>query len=600
MLKLKTIRQQSRAAGLTISGIILCQLIAGGGLALYFRTSTNATLATLTAASTAILELQGTLKDVGTDVIQVQQFLTDIAATRGLDGLDDGPALAAERAASFERNIDQAVALASRLGETDLVTRLNNIESKFPTYYETGKKMAMLYVNDGPLAGNTMMGQFDDTAQAIHTAADAAATSLTAVIERQKQQMETAQAKLHQLETVGLVILCLLGLCGLLIAYLIQHKLAKAAALLSSAATLVGRAAHGDLNVRNVMIGRTDELGDLLRGINRTLDLTEAFTKEADAAMQSANARKYYRAINPLGLRGSFALYAETINRSLKLMAERDAEFTSFVNDNVKAVAVTVASAATQLSGNAEEMSRYAGDTSAQSSTAASEATQASGNVQAVAAAVEEFTASINEIAGQMNKVAGFASDAVSAGTRADHTIGDMTAAAEKIGSIVSLISDIASQTNLLALNATIEAARAGEAGKGFAVVASEVKSLATQTAKATEDITTQISHMQTVVKDVNEAIAAINQKVQVIGEASSTVASAIEEQRAVTQEISSNVSSVSRATGAVSQAVDVVSETAQQSNAVTQQVSAAASELASQAERLRSQIDGFLAKLAS
>jgi methyl-accepting chemotaxis protein len=363
---------------------------------------------------------------------------------------------------------------------------------------------------------------------------------------------------------------------------------------------VLNSAAQGDLNRRLVLFGESGDLGKLAASLNRTLDMAEAFTKEADAAMRSANARKYYRKIIPLGLRGSYAMYAETINKSLDLMGERDREFVSFVNDNVKAVAVTVASAATQLSGNAEEMSKFAADTSQQSGTAANEAGAASGNVQAVAAAVEEFTASINEIATQMNKVASFAGDAVQAGDRADHTITNLTAAAEKIGSIVSLISDIAGQTNLLALNATIEAARAGEAGKGFAVVASEVKNLASQTAKATEDITAQIGAMQAVVAEVNKAIGDINQKVKVIGESSSTVASAVEEQRAVTQEISSNVSSVSRATGAVSQAVDVVSNTAQQSNAVTQQVSQAAGELAQQAERLRGQIDGFLAKLAS
>ena len=154
---------------------------------------------------------------------------------------------------------------------------------------------------------------------------------------------------------------------------------------------VLGQAARGNLNVRLVGFKEKAELAELAAALNRSLDLTEAFTKEADAAMRAANVRKYYRRILPLGLRGNYAHYAKAINDSLGLMKQRDDEFATFANDKVKAVALTVASAAGQLSSNASAMSDHAQNTSTQSGAAATAADQASSNVQAVAAAVRIY-----------------------------------------------------------------------------------------------------------------------------------------------------------------------------------------------------------------
>jgi len=176
--------------------------------------------------------------------------------------------------------------------------------------------------------------------------------------------------------------------------------------------------------------------------------------------------------------------------------------------------------------------------------------------------------------------------------------VATLAEAAQRIGTVVEMIGDVASQTNLLALNATIEAARAGEAGKGFAVVASEVKNLANQTAKSTEEITRQIGDVQRVAAEVSEAIVAIRHKVQMIGEASSTVASAVEEQRAVTMSISGNVSEVTSAAGEVTTVMETVNKTAHESNTVVQEISQSSTYMASEADRLRSQIGGFMEKI--
>jgi methyl-accepting chemotaxis protein len=173
-----------------------------------------------------------------------------------------------------------------------------------------------------------------------------------------------------------------------------------------------------------------------------------------------------------------------------------------------------------------------------------------------------------------------------------------LSAAAQKIGDVVKLISDIASQTNLLALNATIEAARAGDAGKGFAVVASEVKSLANQTAKATEEISAQVASMQGATNDAVQAIHSIGGTIGTINEIATTIASAVEEQGAATQEIARNVQEAAQGTGQVSSNIVGVNQAASETGAASSQVLASAEELGKQAETLRADVDQFLANI--
>jgi methyl-accepting chemotaxis protein len=270
------------------------------------------------------------------------------------------------------------------------------------------------------------------------------------------------------------------------------------------------------------------------------------------------------------------------------------------IAERVKDVVGIVASAANEMQSTAQALSATAEETQRQSQTVASASQQATANVQTVASAAEELSASISEITRQVEKSTTVARNAVEEAERATSTVQVLSDAAQKVGQVVNLINDIAAQTNLLALNATIEAARAGEAGKGFAVVANEVKSLANQTAKATDEIAGQINAIQGAIGASVEAIQRVGATIQEIDHISTTIASAVEEQGAATQEIARNVQEASAGTQQVSSNITGVSDAATETGRSSNQLLDAAGELARQSDTLRGEVEGFLDYLKS
>ncbi len=255
----------------------------------------------------------------------------------------------------------------------------------------------------------------------------------------------------------------------------------------------------------------------------------------------------------------------------------------------------SVSSAATQMHTSAQSLSSTAEETNKQSTVVASASEEAAANVQTVASAAEELNCSISEIGRQIDQSSAIARSAADEAETTGQTMRELAEASRRIGDVVSLITDIAEQTNLLALNATIESARAGEAGKGFAVVASEVKTLANQTAKATEEIGVQIEGIQSISVQAVQAMDKIAGTIGQMNEIADSISTGMNEQKSATEEISRNVSEASSGTTEVSSNISGVNEGAEETGKAASELLAAAGELSEQAEVLNQSVDTFL-----
>jgi methyl-accepting chemotaxis protein len=269
-------------------------------------------------------------------------------------------------------------------------------------------------------------------------------------------------------------------------------------------------------------------------------------------------------------------------------------DFESMIGEIVE----TVSSASTELEASAGTLTATAERSQQLTTMVAAASEEASTNVQSVASATEEMASSVNEISRQVQESARIANEAVEQARKTNDRVGELAKAAARIGDVVELINTIAGQTNLLALNATIEAARAGESGRGFAVVASEVKALAEQTAKATGEISQQITGIQNATKESVGAIKEIGDTIGKMSEIASTIASAVEEQGAATQEISRNVQQAAQGTQQVSSNITDVQRGASETGSASSQVLVAAQSLSGESNRLKLEVGKFLSSV--
>ena len=357
---------------------------------------------------------------------------------------------------------------------------------------------------------------------------------------------------------------------AVLLAFLLGRGLSRP---LTAITAVMNRLSGGDTEVTIPGGDRKDELGTMAVAVDVfRRSMLEAGTMRAaqEAAKQQAEEEK------------------KALQRQMADRFEAD----------VKSVVSAVARATKDMQRVAGEITDSVNGTSERATAAAAASEEASASVNTVAAATEELASSVAEIGRQVTHSSSVADDAVLKAGQTTEMVGSLTAAGEKIGDVLRLIGAIASQTNLLALNATIEAARAGEAGRGFAVVASEVKELASQTAKATEEIAGQVTAIQSATGDCVTAIGGISDTIREISGIATTIAAAVEEQDSATREIARSVQQAAAGTSEVSLNVAGASQAADQSRALANNVMVASGELNQQATALFESVDSFLAGL--
>ncbi|WP_430911521.1 methyl-accepting chemotaxis protein [Methylobacterium sp. sgz302541] len=398
-------------------------------------------------------------------------------------------------------------------------------------------------------------------------------SSLTGEVGRAAdEQYEAAQQRIAEYRlwlarlTWAIIAAAVLAAAGL--SYWVGQRMSRPLRLIASS---MERLAAGDLSAQVPVLTRQDEIGAIARALG-VFRMTIAENGELTLAQGRLRER------------------AESERKTAMLALADDFERA------VGSVLGMVGSAAAQLQGTAQAMSATAGETASQSTTVAAAAEEAASNVGTVAAAAEELGSSVQEIGRQVSGSAELARLAVSEAEQTAGLVQALSAAAAEIGNVVALISSIAGQTNLLALNATIEAARAGEAGRGFAVVASEVKELASQTARATDEISTQIARIQGSTGQAVTAIDAITGRIREISGVATSLSAAVEEQGAATQEIVRNVSQAAMGTGEVTANIAGVAGAADETGAAAAQVLTSASELSRQSDHLRAEVARFLA----
>ncbi len=342
---------------------------------------------------------------------------------------------------------------------------------------------------------------------------------------------------------------------------------------LSEMTRAMGFLAEGDLETDVPALGRGDEIGKMAATV-------QVFKENAIRVKQMEVEKE------------ESARRSEAEKHGLMMAMADDLEA------SVGGVIAAVSAASTEMQSSAQSMASTAEHTSTQSTEVAAAAELASANVQTVATAAEELSSSIGEISRQVSQSSEIASNAVKEAERTNKMVLGLADSAQKIGDVVELITDIAEQTNLLALNATIEAARAGDAGKGFAVVASEVKNLANQTARATEEISSQIGGIQSATIEAVGAIQGIGGTIGEINGIASTIAAAVEEQGAATGEIARNVEQAATGTQTVTSNIAGVTTAAGETGQAAGEILSATGELSQQSELLKAEVDKFLEQI--
>ena len=494
----------------------------------------------------------------------VRDMTTQLMATTGLvNGFVVKPDQSSGNSGMARLKFLQTTFVSVTAADPKLAQKIKEISEALRAYEQA---FAKAIANAKTIEG--LVAEMAESAEAITKGAAAMKADLVADQKRLEEQSNAAVGSTKQL-----ILLMAIGgtILGALLALMLGRGISRPMIAMSGA---MRKLAGGEFEVVLPGLGRKDEIGDMAAAV-------EEFKVQAIAKAERD------------------AASLEGQNRAAS--AARRAELIRFADEfeaAVGSIVSNVSASAVQLEASAGTLTRTADTTQGLSSHVAGASEQASSNMQMVAAATEELSASVDEIGRRVRESNQIAEDAVQQAQQTDQRIGKLSRAAQQIGDVVKLITAIAEQTNLLALNATIEAARAGEAGRGFAVVASEVKSLASQTAKATDEISSHIAGMQSATQESVAAIKEIGETIGRISSNASTIAGAVQQQSSATQEISRNIQGVARGTQEVSDNIIEVNRGASETGQASAEVLHSAQTLSGESARLREELDRFMGSI--
>lgn len=503
----------------------------------------------------------GVARQMKLDVVQIQQWLSDISATRGQDGLNDGFDQAQKSYDSFMSGVAKFKSMYQKENFADGLEQVAEVEKALVVYHKTGKEMAKAYIDGGPESGNKLMASFDEASENM-------TKMLTPFVESQEAELAEAMSSIvssaDSIRSFALVAGLFTFIAGVMIAYLITRSITGP---VQKIVDYIDKVAKRDFT-STLIIDQKDEVGKMSMALSNTVSELGGMIKDIITGVNTLSSSSTELAAISTQLSSTSASASERANN--------------------------VASASEEMSVNMSSVS------------AAME--QSASNVGMVATAAEEMSTTVREIAENASKAKTISENAVVQSQESARKVTELGAAANKIGKITEVITEISEQTNLLALNATIEAARAGEAGKGFAVVANEIKELAKQTAAATVDIKVQIEGMQGTTNSTISDIKTISEVINEINYFITTIATAVEQQSAATLEISENVSqaaagiievneNVAQSSIAIQDVNRDISEINNGSNEInnsSQNINQSANELSKLAEQLNGLVSRF------